>query len=212
MRYCILFIFSCLISTATRGQDSTVVTAGSGPEIWIDYGKLGLYLTDFESKLEGGFTWRFGRVSPVLHAGYSELNPEQAIKNGTYEARGWYLRAGLEYYIPLNRRNRFIVGARYAYSSFDETGSYIISSNLWPDESGSFTRSGLTASWAEIVTGSEMTLGESRFVMGGYFSLRILIDRETFDLFDTYAVPGYGRTVDKTVPALQLYLKYSLAR
>ncbi len=214
MKYFILFIFSVCIAITAAGQDSTRARPGSGPEIWIDYGKLAFYMTDFESKLEGGVTWRIGRVAPTFLAGISELNPEQAIKNGEYTVEGTYWRAGLEYYIALDRsgKNRLIVGGRYGSSSFSERGSFVISSNLWPDETGFFERNDLTATWAEVVTGSEMTLGTSRFVMGGYFTLRVLIDREKFEPIDTYAIPGYGRTVDKTVPALQLYLKFSLAR
>ncbi len=213
MRFCILFIFSILTCLSVAGQDSLKQSRRSGPEIWIDYGKLALYATDFESKLEAGINWRIGRIAPVVHAGYSELMPKQAIKNGNYTVTGWYVRPGVEYYFPLDNRNRLILGGRYGYSEYDEVGSYLITSDLWPDESGTFERLGLTASWAELAIGSEMTLGQaSRFAMGGYFSLRVLIDRDEFDTIDTYAIPGYGRTIDKTVPALQLYIKFSVVK
>ncbi len=211
MKYWLPFIFS-LGFLAAGAQDSLTVKPGSGPEFWLDYGKVTLYATSFESKLEGALTWRFGKVAPIIAGGYSELNPEQAIKNGEFIIEGWYIRGGLEYYMSLNRKNRFIVGGRYGYASFSENGSYLITSDLWPDETGSFEREGLTATWAELVLGSEMTLGESRFMAGGYFSLRVLINREEFEPVDSYAIPGYGRTIDKTIPALQLYIKFSLAR
>jgi hypothetical protein len=214
MKRLLLFIFSLAViamAEPVMGQDSLQSRRAFGPEIWVDYGKIALYATEFESKLEGGFLWRFGKIAPVFIAGYSQLTPSQAIKNGEYTSEGYYFRTGLEYFLSINRKNRLILGLRYALAEFEDDGNYVISSDLWPDETGFFQRSDLSASWAELIIGSEMTLSESRWIAGGYFSLRAMIDRDEFDLLDIYAIPGYGRTTDKTIPALQLYIKFSLA-
>lgn len=212
MKRALFFIFSFSLGLTTYGQDSLQTERSSGPEIWVDYGKILLYATDFESKLEGGINWKFGRIAPAIHVGYAELFPSQAIKNGEYSSKGMYFRGGIEYFLPIDRNNRIIVGGRYAYATFEEEAKYTITSDLWPDQNGNVSRQDLTASWVELVLGSEMSFRETRWILGGYFTLRYLLEREEFDPIDTYAIPGYGRTSDKTVPALQLYLKYSLAR
>ena len=204
-----------LISIAGYGQDSLDNKALKPPAFFIsiDYGKLATLPTEYETKWEGGLGFRIGKhLSPVIYAGYSTLTPENAISNGTYESSGWYFRAGLEYTINLDPRNSLIIGARYGQSSFSEDASYIVSSNLFEDLTGEVSRQDLSAQWAELVLGSEMRLGESSFYIGGYFTVRIMVNRDEYKPVDTYAIPGYGRTVDKTIPALQLYLKAALFR
>lgn len=212
----LFFIYSLiLLSWPALSQDSLKDTSGGLPRVFItlDYGKLATYPFSFEQKMEAGFGFRIGKhFTPVVYAGLATLEPENEIKNGDYISEGWFVRAGLEYFIQLDPRNSLILGLRYGMSSFDETLKYTIGSDLFPDITDTATRTGLSASWAEVVFGSDMRLGESRFYLGGYFTLRIMVERDTFEPADTFRIPGYGRTIDKTVPALQLYLKFSLIR
>jgi hypothetical protein len=198
------------------GQDSLNVSGRNNlPRLFImvDYGKLATLPTDFEDKLEGGIGIRIGKhFTPVLYVGSSTLSPGSVIENGRYSSEGWYIRSGIEYYKSLDGKNNLLLGLRYGYTMFSESATYIISSPIFEDVTGFVERSDLSASWAEVVLGSEMRLGEGKFYVGGYFTLRVLINREEFDPIDTYSIPGYGRTFDKSIPALQLYLKFALIR
>jgi hypothetical protein len=95
-------------------------------------------------------------------------------------------------------------------STFDEELSYLITSDLFEDISETVSRTGITAQWAELSIGSEAHLGEGPFYIGGYLSLRVLVSRDEFEPTDTYTIPGYGRTFDKTIPSVQLYLKWAI--
>ncbi len=213
----LFFICSLVLVQFMAFSQDSLTNAGSNNLarffISVDYGKLATYPTDFEDKIEGGLGIRIGKhITPVIYAGMSTLNPGSVIENGQYSSEGWYIRTGIEYHHSLDGRNNLILGLRYGYSVFNESISYIITSPIFEDVSGSEERSDLSASWAEVVLGSEMRLGEGRFYLGGYFTLRVLADRMEFDPVDTYSIPGYGRTFDKTIPALQLYLKFALIR
>lgn len=224
MRYWLLFIFSLGLSLPGWSQKADSVSYSSGgPEIWLDYGKVLLYATDFESKLEGGLTWRIGaHWAPVVAFGRAELSPGQAIKNGNYTSTGQYFRVGLEYYQAINEKNRMIFGVRYGQSAYDETGDYVINSTLWPTVESEFDRKGLKSSWGEVLIGSEMTLYKSvkdddvlypsRWKLGGYLGVRFLATRDKYEPVDTYAIPGYGRTIDQSIPFLNVFIKYSLHR
>jgi hypothetical protein len=197
-----------------QAQEDSVST-GSPPRLFlsIDYGKIATLPTNFETKIEGGLGFRVGKhLMPVIYSGTSTLQPDNAIVNGTYQSKGWYFRAGLEYIFSLDLRNNLIFGARYGQSFFNEELTYVIESELFDNLTGSAERYDLGAAWTEVVVGSEMQLGEGPFFVGGYFTFRILVNRDEFEPFDTERIPGYGRTVDKTVPALQLYLKLALIR
>ncbi|MCA6073656.1 DUF6048 family protein [Fulvivirga sedimenti] len=198
------------------GQDSVNVSRMNNlPRLFVlvDYGKLATLPTDFEDKLEAGIGIRIGKhITPVLYAGKSTLLPGSVIENGQYSSEGWYIRTGIEYYASLDGKNNLLMGLRYGYTVFSESASYVISSPLFEDVTGFVERTDLSANWAEVVLGSEMRLGDSKFYLGGYLTLRVLINREEFDPIDTYSIPGYGRTFDKTIPALQLYLKFALIR
>lgn len=205
----LFFICSFCMATVVHAQDS-LKSDPSRPRLYIalDYGKLATLPTNFETKVEGGIGVRIARsLTLVGHAGYASLEPNNAIENGTYTSTGLYFRTGFDYHFNLDNTNYLSIGARYGWSSFEEELSYIISSDLFEDISENVERGDISAQWAEITFGSESRLGAGRFYAGGYLSLRILISRDEFDPTDTYTIPGYGRTFDKTIPAIQLYLK-----
>lgn len=207
------YIFSisfCFLSWQLSAQDTTLVAIDSGPSLYIDYGKLLLIASDFEAKAEAGIGYQLkNRISIHVQAGWGRLEPSGAFKNGDYISEGYYGRAGLNYLLPLDATNSFYVGARYAKGRFDEEGSYTIQSLIWPDRTETYRRTALEADWFEVLFGSEKKLKKSNWRLGGYFSLRILNKRKQFPLIDTYAIPGYGRAFDKTVPAVNVYIKYA---
>ena len=207
----LLFIFSVLLGSSCFAQDSLSSERRPRMYLLIDYGKLFTIPTDYETKFEGAVGLRIARNLYLAgHFGHGTITPNSAIENGTYTSKGFYYRAGFDYYITIDKINSLSVGARYGSSSFEEELSYSISSDLFEDIQQQEVRPDVGARWAEVNIGSEARLGNGPFYAGGYLSLRILIDRDEFDPADTYTIPGYGRTFDKTIPALNLFLKLAL--
>ena len=184
-------------------------------QIFIDYGKFLTIPTDFETKYEAGVAFQMkNKLVLVAHAGQAELHPGSAIENGEYTVKGQYFKGGINYLIPLDNTNKFYIGGRYAMSTYDESGRYEISSPLWPNITRSFERKDLSATWAEVVFGTEKKLKNPHWLIGGTFALRILIDHDTVEddsePVETFAIPGYGRAFDSTEPAINVYIKWQL--
>jgi hypothetical protein len=68
-------------------------------------------------------------------------------------------------------------------------------------------REDLEANWVELILGSESSV-KGNLYFGFTFRMRFLIQSDNFEPFEVYFVPGYGRTFDNFVPALNLYVKY----
>ncbi|MEM6524603.1 MAG: DUF6048 family protein [Bacteroidota bacterium] len=190
-------------------SDTTRIQTRSGLFLAIDYGKLATAVSDFESKFEASIGFQLSnRLAPVLEIGYAILNPRTAFENGTYESAGVYGRFGINYLIPLDNINIYYAGLRYGLSSYEDEGNYIIESDIFETYSVDFGESNQTATWFEIVLGSEKKIRNYNIYLGGLFRLRFINTRDKFVPIDTYSIPGYGRTLDKSVPALNLYVKY----
>lgn len=204
------FILVLLALTARSQQDSTVaITIDTGLEIYVDYGKLITQFSDFESKLEIGIAFQLANhLAPNFQAGYGSLEPATAFENGIYESTGYYGRIGVNYLIPFDNTNSFFIGTKYGLAFFEDEGTYEISSDIFDTYRVDFGEENQEANWVEIIVGSEKKLNNEQWSVGGQFALRILNQRDEFTPVDTYAIPGYGRTIDKTVPALNVYLKY----
>ena len=194
-----------------------------GAEFLIDYGKILTLWTEFESKFEGGFNLRFyERIVLATEFGYAELNPLKAYDNALYyTVRGPYGRIGLDYYGAYDAKSFYYAGLRYGYSIFEDEGAFLIDSEYWEDYEDGFGSSDVTASWFEIVAGTETYLrigkkmkekeGEkSKLLLGWKFKLRFIMDFENRDEPRIYSIPGYGRTFDEIVPVLNFYVKYRI--
>lgn len=183
----------------------------------VDYGKLLAIPTDFETKYEGsaGFIL-FRRFILEGTYGSAELNPSGAYKNAEYYTiEGQYYKGALSYKFTLNPNNprEFLyLGVGYAMSQYSDRGKFLIGSLLWDDFEESFSGNNMEASWTEVYLTTESYLNKNtrHFLVGAKISLRIMDDFETRENIPVYAVPGYGRTFDKTVPAINFYVKYSL--
>jgi len=193
----------------------------SGVELYIDYGKLLLLWTDFESKYEAGINLRFyERFVLAGEVGQAELNPLKAYDNALYyTVRGLYGRAGLDYYTSYDPKSFYYFGFRYGLSMFEDEGAFLIDSDFWEDFEEGFGSKDLTASWFEIIFGTEtfVKLGKkepldskSKLLLGWKFRLRFLMDFENREEPRIYSIPGYGRTFDDVVPAVNFYIKYRL--
>ncbi len=229
-----ILLFAVMPSSAVGYESSTVrvkdTTGGSTPkarflsgvELYIDYGKLLLAASDFESKFEGGINLRiFAQADLTGEFGYDVLNPLKAYDDAvTYTITGTYFRIGADYFIPIDKKNALYVGLRYGASQFSDKGEFLLESDFWEDYGEPFGSDNLHADWFEIIFGSEMRLGKASpegILKGGFFlgwksRLRILMNFENREEPRVYAIPGYGHTFDKTIPALNFYIKYRFGR
>ena len=197
------------VDSVTTAADTSRIEMASGLFISVDYGKLATIASEFESKLEASIGFQLSnRISPILQAGYAVLNPANAFENGIYESSGYYVKLGVNYLMPLDNTNTIYAGLRYGFSSFEDEGSYQIASDIFDTYTVNFGEKDQTATWFELVMGSEKKLRMENLYLGGQLSMRFINTRDKFSPVDSYAIPGYGRTFDESIPAVNLYIKY----
>jgi len=213
MRIRLLYFFSFLLIASpcwSQAIEETEPPFISGIDLSIDILKLTSLATSFEQKYEGGAkVIFFEHIGLAFDLGYGQLEPERAIKNGNYTSEGTYFRAGLDYETKLDTKSNIYFGLRYGQSSFEDQGNYIITGQIEEDLETSFARSNLSADWFEVILGTEMRFFKD-FYVGTIFRLRILGNYDAFEPIDVYAIPGYGRPFDATIPAANIYFKYRL--
>jgi len=187
-------------------SDSTI---SNGFGVFVDYLKFASPLLSEDTKYEGGVEITLSkRFRMVGEAGYGLLQPESAIRNGSYRSEGIYGRAGIDFTILADARTSLYLGGRYAISQFEDAGTYRIESLLWPNEENVITtRQNLEANWFEVVLGTEGQLVADLY-LGWIFRYRRMLTRDSFELFDVYSVPGFGIAKGKSSLAINLYLKY----
>ena len=183
----------------------------------FDYGKLLGYLTGVEKKNELGIQLNIKKQFLFsMEAGMSTLDPNDSYRNTQYEIKGSYFRVGAGVMNAIDAKNLFSLSVRYGKSSFEDTGTVRISSasGIFDPYEESFTRKSLSASWYEFILGSEKRIKPmnpdlpAKLAIGFNFRVRILIDYDSQEPIDVFAIPGYGRTFDKSVPAFNLYVRY----
>jgi hypothetical protein len=195
----------------------------SGVELKIDFGKLLMAWTKFETKLEAGINVRFfERMVLVTEFGSMVLNPLNAYDNTVfYTVEGQYARAGFDFYTSYDPKNFYFLGLRYGMSKFRDEGQFLIESDYWEDYEEGFGSENVQASWMEFVMGTETFLGfgkqknensKTHLILGWNASLRFLTDFTNREEIPIYSIPGYGRTFNKVTPALNFYVKYRLGR
>ncbi len=211
---------SIIVSDTIVGADTLAVKKMlSGVELVLDYGKLLTLWTKFESKYEAGINLRFyERIVLAAEFGYAELNPLKAYDNALYyTVKGSYGRLGVDYYAAYDPKSFYYAGLRYGMSVFEDEGRFLIDSEYWEDFEEGFGSTGITASWVEIILGTETYLKigkreeespKSKLLFGWKFRLRFLANFENREEPRIYSIPGYGRTFDNVVPALNFYVKY----
>ena len=211
----IIILLASMVATA---QDSVMVNNSSvSIELMVDYGK------GLESLISDQKKWEFGagiiyknKISLNAEYGYAKLFPESVVMNGTYQVEGDYLRVGAEYLFTVGVNRYLSVGGMYASSNFDDYGTVQVLSELWPSLNEEFTRTGLTAQWAEIILNTQGPVfnTEQGFLSGFYWGIRFRLKLMLTDLdqqgFDIYAVPGFGKTYSKALPAVNLFIRYRL--
>lgn len=196
----------------TEVSADTIVHYGflSGIEIGIDYLKLSSLLNKNETKYEGFLGILFkNKFVLVLEAGTAELDPPSAFKNGKYNSKGTYGRVGINYLLSFNDKSLLITGLRYGASTFSEIASFEVTNVFEFTQEYRYSTNDRRAKWYEIVLGSETNIRKN-IIAGGILRFRILGSVDKDGPFEPHSIPGYGRAFDRTIPALNLFVKYRL--
>lgn len=198
-------------------QDSIAQAYRENPfaiQIGLDVLKLGSFALDRETKYEGQIGFGFKQVTLVLEAGHAYYASALAYKNSEdYSVEGDYYRVGLDYAFNITAKSQLILGVRYGTSNFGHQGTFEVYSALWDNyltTVPSSQKSGATANWGEVILGSQSNIAKNLY-FGWYFRLRKILERTTYEPIDIYYVPGYGKSIDGSVPAVNLFLKYRIA-
>jgi len=189
-------------------DEDTIQVKPVTPAFYLDYGKAVGSILPENQKWEGGFELIFlDRFQSIVEVGKWDMNPD-VIENGNYWVEGTYLRLGVGYMPYVDPTSRIGLGFRYATSTYSDRGNYIIlsESELQPDIVQPFSRTNLTATWYEAVFYSDKSLNKW-LTLGFTFRVRFMQSYDVYDDPNTMTIPGYGRAEDKTVPALNLFLK-----
>jgi hypothetical protein len=207
------------------GQDADSIQRKKPVSIGInwDYGKTALVMSNFETKHEIGLELRFfEKIQLVVEAGRAELTPPNAFLNADYFSSGDYMRVGAGYFTKLDERNQIGLGLRYGVSTFQDEVTINIESRSGFNDSylRNEIREDLNANWFEVVMTSERSMMLNKgnpdafinklFSIGFLFRFRVLLDYTSFEPVDVYAIPGYGRSFDRRMPALNLFLRVNL--
>lgn len=198
------------VDTTSNGLSGDV-KGKFGIELYLDYGKLATWFTDFEDKAEGGINIiLFRRLAVLGEYGYAKLSPTEAYRNAEfYNSTGNYYRVGAGYIAQILPRTFYTVGLLYGSSSFEDEGKVFINDNLWDDFEQEFGDTGLSANWIELFLQTETEMKKVRGLMFGLnLRLRFQLDFPSRAPVNIYAIPGYGRNFDKSIPVANLYVKY----
>ncbi len=186
----------------------------------VDYGKPAISFLSDETRYEGGLNLLFfDHYSIIGEYGFASLHPRNALQNGNYYAEGNYFRVGGGYLNNIGPKSKLGLSVRYGQSSFTDEGEIFIesSSGIQEGYETTFGPRKSEARWVEVVLTSESRLIFDKenpdnkinhlFSLGFHVRFRFLSSYDRYPTYDTYAIPGYGRTVNNPNPALNLHLR-----
>lgn len=203
----ILMIFCAPVCNlfAQEGTDDT------DPVFAVDIGfdllKFSSFLVDFEQKYEvqGGILVKNYRFNGEY--GYARLTPEESFENAVSKDEGTYWRAGIDYFMNLDPKNKLLFGVKYGQSNFDDEITTNFDQVIWSGFKE--TKKDLSADWYEVAFSTESRItGNLNF--GITLRLRILNDFENPGNLDVFAIPGYGHAFNNSIPAFNIYIRYRL--
>lgn len=192
-------------ASGLQAQSDTVQQYNYGISAYLDYGKLVSLLSKQSTKYEGG-------VGLFLHrhwilngeAGYAWFEPAKANEIGTYRSEGIYYRVGPDYKMLVDAKSYLALGLRYGTSRFKDQGTSVTDTTT-----NAYARQDLEADWIEIVLETEGMLVKNVFI-GWKLRFRILNQYPINEDFEVHSIPGYGRTIDGTIPAFNFFIKYKI--
>ena len=144
-----------------------------------------------------------------MSAFYVRLLLESGHRAATSLTSACAVRGGLAYGGEIVPKSYLYIGAMYATTQFEDGGNVLIESQAWEDINEDFSRTDLRADWFEIILITEQKLNEHLF-LGSKLRFRKLLNFPDDYTFEVYYIPGYGRTYNNTIPAINLYIKYRI--
>ncbi|MEQ8336772.1 MAG: DUF6048 family protein [Cyclobacteriaceae bacterium] len=223
--YILSSVWCCSVWSQTTAPDTTIIASQKliRPSIYADYGKLITRLVGYEDKLEGAFSLLFlERYELIAEIGTATLSPAESYTNGNYSAEGTYYRFGGGYLGTFKSNFAIGLSARYGVSKFSDQGFIEIEGGSGIDNSYDriIDRPDLEARWWELVVTSEKKLRFNKdnlsawynelFAIGFNIRMRFLVTYTKESPIDVYSIPGYGKTIDKSTPAVNLFVKLYL--
>lgn len=184
----------------------------SALNIYFDYPKLFSFFTEYENKAEVGIQLQLLKHFLLgVELGRGRITPINFYKNADYEVSGNYARIGVGYTKALGAKSRINLGVNYGSSFFNDKANIRIESpsGLFNSLNETIERKSLKGNWFELTIGTESHLGKNLY-LGFIGRLRILNDYDSFEELDVFAIPGYGRTFDSSIPAINMYIKYRI--
>lgn len=188
----------------------------------IDYGKPAVSLISDEQRYEGGLNLLFfDHYSITGEYGYGSLHPRNALQNGNYYSEGNYFRVGGGYLNTIGPKSKLGFSVRYGQSTFKDRGEIFVesASGIQEGYETTFGPRSSEARWIELVVTSESRIIFNKenqdarinhlFSLGFHIRLRFMSSYDRYPIYDTYAVPGYGRTVNNPNPAVNVYLRFT---
>ncbi|XOV95141.1 MAG: DUF6048 family protein [Bacteroidota bacterium] len=220
--YIFISLWSAILWAQDTVPDTTIIerTKFIRPSLYFDYGKAITKLIGYEDKLEvAGSVLLLGQYEIIGELGNATLSPPESYTNGNYSASGNYYRIGAGYLGTFKSDFAIGLSARYAVSKFSDQGFIEIQGESGIDNSYSrpFGSPDLEARWWELVLTSEKKIKFNKenlsawyndvFSIGFFLRMRFLVTYDKRSPIDVYSVPGYGKTIDNSTPAFNLFVK-----
>lgn len=217
MRFLTIVLTLLLVITAVAQETASDTTEFASkrpltPSIVIDYGKLLAIPLGNETKYEVGIELLIKEKIPlIVEGGYASLTPSRVYSNGSYESEGLYARIGAGIYSQFQPKNKLGLVLMFGAASFEERATVDNDNtiNIPRTLVASFDRKDISASWLELVLYSDRKINDL-LSLGMKLRLRYLLLHDRFVPNELYAIPGYGRSFDTTIPAVNLFVKFSL--
>lgn len=119
----------------------------------------------------------------------------------------------------LDAKSKLGFSVRYGQSEFTDIYYIYQNSNIQENTSILDGPRRSEGRWVELVITSESRIIFNKenpeakinhlFALGFHARLRFLSSYDRHPIYDTYAIPGYGRTVNNPNPAVNLYLRFT---
>jgi hypothetical protein len=177
-------------------------------ELQVDYLKAVTFFLDDRMQYEGSLNIRFMKnITLSGDFGFAHWTPQKRYNNTLFDTEGNYVRLGLDYRVKLDEKFELGLGARAARAFYQEKAVFHVESELHEGKINEFVWENLRATWAELVVSSDRKLWKGLHA-GLILRYRFLINAPVFEPLDSYAIPGYGKKFNNSLPAANLYLKY----
>lgn len=150
----------------------------------------------------------FHKFFGVVEIGQGNFNTNETSTE--YTSNGFYYRIGVDanFIAKDPNLNVFFFGLRYASSIYNEKMSGELPSSGWGTQPIDLEQNNSKASWAEMDIGMRVRLWKSFFA--GYTARLKLLKHNTSteNAFQSYYVPGYGKSDRTTSWGFNYYIQY----